>query len=312
MLANRLRKQQRHLRKWARHQGVTCFRLYERDIPEYPLIVDWYDGEAVVWLYDRIRDETPTAAAAYREQALAEILAGLELRPEQLFVKERERQKGLQNQYERVAQSQHVRVVLEQGLRFEVNLSDYLDTGLFLDHRQTRAMVRDRAAGQRCLNLFAYTGAFTCYAAAGGAIATTTVDMSRTYTQWAERNLGHNGFAAGRAHRLVTQDCFQFLAEAGQRREQYDLVVCDPPTFSNSSRMKRGHFEVEEDHPELINACLRLLTPGGVLFFSTNSRRFKLGETAVPAPWSARELTPQTIPEDFRNQRIHRCWLISM
>ncbi|MEZ4660869.1 MAG: class I SAM-dependent methyltransferase [Caldilineaceae bacterium] len=279
ILANRLRKRQRHLRKWARRSDVSCYRLYERDIPEYPLIVDWYDGEAVVWLYERTRDETDAQAAAFREQALAEIQEGLELKPAQIFVKERQRQQG-NSQYERLAQSGHVRIVQEQGLRFEVNLSDYLDTGLFLDHH-VRARVRAEAQGRRVLNLFAYTGSFTCYALAGGACITTTVDLSQTYCDWTRRNLSHNGFAESAAHRIVQADCLAFLQEERQRRARYDLIICDPPTFSNSKRMAQSSFDVVRDHPHLIAGCANLLGAGGVLCFSTNARRFALDVRAA-------------------------------
>lgn len=308
MLANRLRKRQRHLRKWASRQDVTCYRLYERDIPEFPLIVDWYAGEAVVWLYERKRDETPAEEDAFRDEALAEIAAGLDLEPAQVFVKERARQRG-NWQYGRYAQQQHIRTVREQGLHFEVNLSDYLDTGLFLDHRLTRHMVRQRAGGQRLLNLFAYTGSFTCYALAGEATATTTVDLSNTYLEWATRNMALNGFAPGPRHRLIQADCLQYVEDAARRGEQYDLIVCDPPTFSNSKRMAQGSFDVDGDHPWLISACARLLAPHGELFFSTNARRFKLDKNALSG-LSAEDITAQTIPEDFRNQRIHQCWII--
>jgi len=310
-LANRLRKRQQHLRKWARRGGVTCYRLYERDIPEFPLIVDWYDGEVVVWIYGRSPTDTPATNTAWYELALSEIQAGLDVQPRHIFVKKRFKQSGPDSQYERVDQSGHVRVVQEQGLNFEVNLSDYLDTGLFLDHRHTRDLVRQQAAGRRVLNLFAYTGSFTCYAIAGGASRTATVDISRTYCDWAVRNLNHNGFPAGSKHRVVQQDCLQYLREAAQRREQYDLIICDPPTFSNSKRMDAASFSIERDYPSLIRDCLKLLTPGGTLYFSNNARRFKLDASTLPPTLTIRELTPQTIPEDFHNRRIHRCWEIT-
>ena len=168
-------------------------------------------------------------------------------------------------------------------------------------------MVRDGAANKRVLNLFAYTGSFTVYAAAGSAKATTTVDMSKNYCDWAERNLQHNGLRPGKQHRFVAQDCWQFLAE---EKRSYDLIVCDPPTFSNSKRMARSSFSVDRDHPELIHAGLARLASGGTLIFSTNSRGFKLDKAALPRGFTAQELTPQTIPEDFRNDKIHRCWRI--
>ncbi|WP_420642740.1 class I SAM-dependent methyltransferase [Candidatus Leptofilum sp.] len=304
MLTNRLQKRMRHLRKWAKRHDISCYRLYERDIPEFPLIVDWYDGEAVVWLYMRPNDDDE----AWHDDALNQVQEALNLSPRQIFVKTRSRQRGLQQQYERFGEKGHVRLVQEHGLKFEVNLSDYLDTGLFLDHRQTRAMVRDEATSQRVLNLFAYTGSFTVYAAAGGAKTTTTVDLSKNYCAWAERNLQHNGFRAGKQNRVIAQDCWEFLVDD---QRSYDLIVCDPPTFSNSKRMARSSFAVERDHPELIRACLARLASGGTLIFSTNSRGFKLTKTALPHGFAAQELTPQTIPEDFRNDKVHRCWRIA-
>ena len=307
MLANRLQKRMRHLRKWARRNDISCYRLYERDIPEYPLIVDWYDGEAVVWLYERGRDEDEGDTAVWHQDALNQIQEALDLSPRQLFVKTRARQRGLQQQYERFGQQGHTRLVTEHVLTFEVNLSDYLDTGLFLDHRPTRMMVRAEAAGKRVLNLFAYTGSFTVYAAAGRAKSTTTVDLSKNYCDWAGRNLQHNVFRPGKQHRVIAQDCWQFLAK---EKRTYDLIICDPPTFSNSKQMARSSFSVDRDHPELIQACLARLARGGSLIFSTNSRGFSLAETAVPHPYRATDITPQTIPEDFRNDKIHRCWRI--
>lgn len=313
MLANRLRKRQRHLRKWARRNNITCYRLYERDIPEFPLIVDWYDGEAVAWLYERTRDETAEQAHAHRALTLSEIGDGLDLRRDQIFVKERQVQRG-SAQYERLEQAHHVRIVDEQGLRFEVNLSDYLDTGLFLDHRATRALVRERAADKRVLNLFAYTGSFTCYALDGGARATTTVDLSNTYCEWARRNIEHNGLGsklAQPAHRIVQADCLDFLTAEIERGVGYDLIVCDPPTFSNSKRMASGSFDVARDHPALIGDCVELLNDGGELYFSTNARGFTLQTDALPGGTTIEELTPETIPDDFRNRRIHQCWRLT-
>ncbi len=303
MLANRLQKRLRHLRKWASRNDISCYRLYERDIPEYPLIVDWYDGEAVVWLYERSAEDDE----AWHEDALEQIQAALEVTPRQIFVKTRAVQRGLQQQYERFGKQSHVRLVQEHGLNFEVNLSDYLDTGLFLDHRPTRVMVREIAGGKRVLNLFAYTGSFTIYAAAGGAKATTTVDLSKNYGGWAVRNLKHNGIRESDQHRVIADDCFHFLATDTR---SYDLIVCDPPTFSNSKRMARGSFSVDRDHPELIRACLGRLARRGTLIFSTNSRGFQMDDAALPRGFGAQDITQQTIAEDFRNDKIHRCWRI--
>ncbi len=186
MLANRLSKRFRHLSKWSAREDAPCFRVYERDIPEFPLVIDWYEGEVVVWFHPRTRDDTPEREESFHNLAIGEICAGLQVGTDRLWIKRRERQRGLA-QYERMGERNAVRTVREQGLRFEVNLSDFLDTGLFLDHRTTRRMVRERSKGRRVLNLFAYTGSFTSYAAHGGARATRTVDMSRTYRVHARR-----------------------------------------------------------------------------------------------------------------------------
>lgn len=305
MLANRLRKRQRHLRKWARRRGITCYRLYERDIPDQPLVIDWYDGEVVVWAYERRKDETKEQDRAWLDAALAATREALELTPEQVFVKRRSRQKG-EAQYGRLGDAGHVRVVEEGGLHFEVNLSDYLDTGLFLDHRITRGRVRDEAEGKDFLNLFAYTGSFSVYAAAGGAHRTRTVDMSATYCDWAKRNLALNGFEPGGEHRVLRHDCLRFLEGAAERPERYDLIVCDPPTFSTSKRMREA-FSVSRHAGFLLARCHELLRPGGVLYFSCNERSFALPEGGL-APFEVTDVTRPTIPEDFRDERVHRCW----
>lgn len=310
VLANRLRKRYRHLRKWAQRTSITCFRLYERDIPEYPLVVDWYDGEAVVWLYRRKRDETAAQVRAWRSDVLAQVGDGLELAPTQLFVKERRIQRG-NAQYERLQQRSHVRTVQEQGLKFEVNLSDFLDTGLFLDHRNTRARVRELAAGKRVLNLFAYTGSFTIYALDGGASFTKTVDLSQTYCDWIRRNFRHNGFEESAHHQIVQADAFALLNEERRKGASYDLIICDPPTFSNSKRKGSASFDVVRDYPRLLAACGSLLKEGGGILFSSNARRFKLDLKRIPSSFNARELTPDTVPQDFRNRRIHQCWWLS-
>lgn len=213
-------------------------------------------------------------------------------------------------QYDRVDDRGVSKVVEEQGLRFEVNLSDYLDTGLFLDHRTTRGMVGAMAAGKRFLNLFCYTAVFTLHARKGGALATTSVDLSKTYLGWAERNHQINGFALGGPHRLVHADCLQWLEREPDAGEAYDLIVCDPPTFSNSKRMRADSFSIDRDWTWLLGRLRGLLAPGGTAFFSTNSRRFPFEPAAVPEGLHVREITRQTLPEDFRETRIHRCFRV--
>jgi 23S rRNA (cytosine1962-C5)-methyltransferase len=306
-LANRLRRVHRHLRKWARRTGVTCYRLYEKDIPDQPLIVDWYDGAAVCWAFERTRNETPADEEAWLAAVVEAIRAGLDLDAAQVFLKRRFRQQDRQGgdgQYHRLDQQGATRTVSEHGSLFEVNLSDYVDTGLFLDHRPTRLRVRGEAGGKHVLNLFAYTGAFTVHARAGDAAATTTVDLSNTYLDWAARNLALNRFVPDERHRLVRADCLQWLAEP--RAERYDLIVCDPPTFSNSKAM-HAPFRVDHDHPWLLGRCASLLAAGGTLYFSTNFRGFRLAGEGLP-DLAIEDISEASVPEDFRNRKIHQCW----
>lgn len=304
MLGNRLRRRFRHLRKWARRTGVTCFRVYDRDIAEHPCVVEWYQGAAVVWCLPRRRDTTDAEAEAWHAAVRAAVADAFELPDTAVFLKQRSRQRGTQ-QYQRLAARGAVHLVTEQDLRFELNLSDYLDVGLFLDHRRTRALVRERSAGKRVLNLFAYTGSFTCHAAAGGASTSLSVDLSRTYTAWIGRNLAHNACDPDR-HAIETADCLRFLEQPPQ--ERFQLIVCDPPTFSNSKRMHRT-WSVDRDHPWMLWRLHDHLAPGGELVFSSNSRRFALTERGLP-PLAMREITDDTVPEDFPRRRPHRCWLM--
>lgn len=304
MLVNRLRKNRKALDPWLRREGVSCYRLYDRDLPEYALAIDRY-GELVHVQEYRAPASIDERKAAERLAAALEVLPeALGVAPEQIFCKVRQRQKGA-SQYQKLAGQGAGCEVAEGGLRFWVNLADYLDTGLFLDHRITRSMLREKAGGKRFLNLFAYTGTATVYAAAGGAQTTTSVDISRTYLDWLGRNLALNRLD-GPQHRLLQADCLQWLR---QERQQYDLIFLDPPSFSNSKRMQ-GVLDVQRDHVELIRLASGLLAPAGELFFSTNLRSFKLDAGAL-AGLACEDITAATIPPDFRrNPKIHRCWLI--
>ncbi len=300
--ANRLRKNRRHWEKWARRRGIGCYRLYDRDIPEFPLAIDWYEGEAHAQVFAR-KGQQPLEEA--EEQAIgAAICQALEIPGEALAFKTRQRQRGLA-QYEKTGQQGRPRVVSEAGLKFEVDLHSYLDTGLFLDHRETRALVRQQAAGRRMLNLFAYTGSFSVYAAAGGALATTSVDLSNTYQAWTRHNLELNGFSAD-DHQTERADVFEYLERAVRERRLFGLIVLDPPSFSNSKKMQEI-LDVQRDHRRLIEACLALLTPNGELYFSTNRRRFKL-DPELEALGGCEEITRRTLPEDFKRHPAHRCW----
>lgn len=317
---NRLAKRARHLRRWPTRKDITCYRLYERDVPEVPLVVDHFviEGSGVesggtedradclhISEYERPHDRTAAEHADWLDLMVRAAGKVLDVPSKNIFIKTRRRQRGT-SQHERYASDGYVFVVAEGGLRFEVNLSDYVDTGLFLDHRITRSKIRDEAKGKRFLNLFGYTGTFSVYAAAGGAASTTTVDLSKTYLAWARRNMSLNAFS-GPQHSFTRSDAMDFLS-THRREPSYDLAVVDPPTFSNSKKTDE-FWEVQRDHVGLLNRLFGLMSPGGVVYFSTNFRRFKLSESALRAK-SIREISRQTVPEDFRNRRIHRCWRI--
>jgi 23S rRNA (cytosine1962-C5)-methyltransferase len=296
MLTNRVRKNARHLGKWARRAQVSCWRIYDRDIPELPITVDTYDGALVINDYREFaRDDD-----AWLDAAVAAVCEALP--PGEVFVKRRERfaHRGAAQQYERQADRGAWRNVHEAGHRFRVNLSDYVDTGLFLDHRVTRALAAAEPA-RTMLNLFGYTGAFSVYAAAAG-MQTTTVDLSKTYLDWAGENLALNALAG----ELVHADVREFLGEARRAGRRWDLVVVDPPTFSNSKRMDYT-WDIQRDHAALLDDVLAVCS--GVVWFSTNRRRFEL---ALDDPGLAiTDMTSATIPPDFRDTRIHHAYRIA-
>ena len=314
-LVNRLRKNQRKLKGWLKRTGVSCYRLYDADIPEYALAVDRYQTlEAGPWLhvqeYAAPKSVDARDAGRRLRQALGALPAAADVAPEQVTLKVRQRQKG-KAQYQRQGQEGRYYTVDEAGTRLLVNFTDYLDTGLFLDHRPVREWIGANISGRSFLNLFAYTGAATVHAARGGASRTVSVDLSKTYLDWARRNLEANGQEVGRTQRLVHGDCLKWLHEAaeGGRDTGYDVILLDPPSFSNSARMK-DTLDVQRDHAALIRAAARLLSDNGVLIFSTNLRRFRL-ETDMLHDLRVEDRTDWSIPPDFeRNQRIHRCWFI--
>ncbi len=315
MFANRLQKNLAHLGRTARRQGVTCWRLYDADMPEYALAIDRYEGAAAeagtAWLFVQEYAAPPTvddaAAQRRREEALSVLpeVTGVPL--QRIHLRVRKRQKGAQ-QYTRADRRGERHVVEEAGLKFIVNFEEYLDTGLFLDHRDTRARIRAAAADKRFLNLFCYTGSVTVHAAAGGARRTVSVDLSNTYLEWARDNLELNGFG-GDAHLRVQADCLRWLEEAHAGGAQYDLIFLDPPTFSNSARMT-GTLDVQRDHGALVEGSMRLLAPDGLLVFSNNAQKFVLDD-AISSRFAVREVSAATIPFDYRgNPRIHRCFEI--
>lgn len=313
MFGNRLAKNAKRLGDWAAKADVGCYRVYDADMPEYAFAIDLYTAadSATRWAYVQEyaapREIELEAVRRRRGEALSVLPEVLGLPATHVHVRMR-RRTARGEQYGKEAERGEFHVVAEAGLRLRVNFTDYLDTGLFLDHRITRARLRAAAAGKRFLNLFAYTGSATVHAAAGGARATTSVDLSHTYLDWAQQNLAANAIT-GHRHQLVHADCREWLAEAAQRHEQFDLVFLDPPTFSNSKRMQGVH-DVQRDHPALIEACLRLLAPGGLLVFSTNAQKFRL-DPSLGARFAVNDITRATIPEDFaRSPRIHSCFEI--
>jgi 23S rRNA (guanine2445-N2)-methyltransferase / 23S rRNA (guanine2069-N7)-methyltransferase len=312
MFANRLRKNAKAAREWAQRESVDCYRIYDADMPEYAFAIDQYgDGGANRWLvvqeYAAPRTVEVKAARQRRDEALAVIPHELGIAPERMFVRERRQQKH-GGQYEKLAREREFEIVREQPYRFFVNFTDYLDTGLFLDHRLTRRMLGELARGKRFLNLFAYTGTATVYAAGGGATASTTVDMSRTYLDWAKRNLALNELAKPE-HGFVQANCLTWLAEQRGSARRWDLMFIDPPTHSRSKRMSED-FDVQRDHVQLLMLARELLTPGGTILFSNNYTRFKLDAAAL-AGFEIEDIGRNTLPDDFaRHPRIHSCFLL--
>jgi len=302
LLKNRLLKTSRHLRRWPK-RGIHCFRLYERDIPEIPLVIDRYHDHLHIADYERPHDRTPAQYMEWLELMTETARTTLEIPEGQVFLKHRARQSGT-TQHTRVNDQSYIFPVEEGGLKFEVNLSDYVDTGLFLDHRILRSQIREEAKGKRILNLFCYTGAFSVYAAAGGAESTTSVDLSNTYLDWAGRNFQLNGISIAR-HDFIRSDVMEFLANL-PTMPQFDLAIVDVPTFSNSKKHE-SIWDVQRDHVELLNRTLAVMPEGATLYFSNNFRRFKLDEPAIDCQ-HIREISKHTVPEDFRNKRIHQCW----
>ncbi|GFM87676.1 ribosomal RNA large subunit methyltransferase K/L [Pseudomonas cichorii] len=303
MFANRLQKNLKQMSKWVRREGIDCYRVYDADMPEYSLAIDLYHDWVHVQEYAAPKSVDPEKASARLFDALAAIPQALNIDKSRVVIKRRERQSGTK-QYERQSAQGQFQEVNEGGVKLLVNLTDYLDTGLFLDHRPMRMRIQREAAGKRFLNLFSYTATASVHAAKGGARSTTSVDLSRTYLDWARRNLSLNGFSD--KNRLEQGDVMAWLQAC---REEYDLIFIDPPTFSNSKRME-GIFDVQRDQVELIDLAMARLAPGGVLYFSNNFRKFVLDEN-LGQRYAVEEITAQTIDQDFaRNSKIHRAWKI--
>ena len=314
MFANRLKKNLRSIGRWADRNRIDCYRLYDADLPEYALAIDIYQGETR-WVhvqeYRAPSSIDPEKSRVRLLQSLAVLPDTLDLDWDQIFLKVRQRQKGA-SQYQKQGNAGCFFEVQENGRHFVVNLEDYLDSGLFLDHRVTRQMIAEMSAGKHFLNLFAYTGAASVYASSGGALSTTTVDMSQSYLDWARRNFVLNRMNLY-TNKLIQADCLEWIDNAVKSlrsNQRYGLIFLDPPTFSNSKNMT-STLDIQRDHVELINKTVKLLDRDGVLIFSTNFRKFKLDKDRL-AGINVIDISKQTIPKDFtRNSKIHYCWQIT-
>jgi len=303
--ANRLQKVNRHISKWARRQGITCFRIYDLDMPEFPFCIDRYGEYLHIAEYKAGHKMSDEEHDVWLQECMDTIAVTLNVLPENIYLKERRRLSRRTEQYEKVSEESKFIIAEEQGLKFKVNLTDYLDTGLFLDHRPLRKTFREEAKDKRVLNLFSYTGAFSVYAADGGAAAVTTVDLSKTYLQWAQENMELNGLMNDE-HTFIQSDVMLFLKQ--EPTALYDLVFVDPPAFSNSKRLK-GTWDTQRDHATMLFYILKQVKPGGVIYFSNNLRSFEPQFENLKAS-SIKDISLQTIPEDFRNKQIHYCYRI--
>ncbi len=306
MFRNRLEKVYRHLGKQAKRMGITCYRLYDHDLPEFPFCIEIYEQNIYVAEYKRRHGMGEDEHDEWMKQSIVVICEILKVSDKNIFLKLRQKKPGRLGQYQKTVGKQSEFVVKENELKFIVNLSDYLDTGLFLDHRVTREKVRVEARGKRVLNLFSYTGSFSVYAAAGDANEIVTVDLSKTYLGWAQRNMKLNEFTDLSKYKFIHADVLQYLHTIPEN--YFDLVILDPPTFSNSKRME-DILDIQRDHVELINDCLRVIKTGGKIYFSTNFKRFVLDTASIQSSL-IKDITKQTTPFDFEGRINRVCYLI--
>ena len=299
-----LKKKHSSLRLWAETNEISCYRVYNKDIGDLPFTIDIYDKYLLVVYY-----EQKNITGISHEDALKLVdAAGKSLYfPENRIILKYRTKLNEGEQYTKYSAKNVLETITEFGLSFKINMSDYIDTGLFLDHRNTRALVRENASGKKMLNLFSYTGSFSVFAAAGGASSTTTVDLSQVYLNWAKENMILNNFTS-KAHKFVNSDVFKFLDESIERKEKWDIIVLDPPTFSNSRKMEKV-LDIQRDHLELINKSLSLLSKNGFIIFSTNYSDFRINPEVRDRGF-INNVTEETIPEDFKGSKIHKCWII--
>ena len=307
MFRNRLVKNYRHLSRQAKRLNITSWRLYDHDLPEFPFCIEIYGDQLYVAEYKRRHGMSEGEHDGWIKKCIDVIAELTGIARGKIFLRFRKRKTGRLGQYQRLDTAKNEIIAEEGGLKFYVNLSDYLDTGLFLDHRVTRQLVRENANEKKVLNLFAYTGSFSVYAAAGNAVNVTTVDLSNTYLKWAERNMHLNGFTDTDRYKYIQADVKQYLRSLP--RDHFNLVVLDPPTFSNSKRMKDDFLDIQRDHAELINDCLDLMGKGAVLYFSTNYRKFELDRDKIKFAL-VKDITKATTPFDFEGKLGRVCYEI--
>lgn len=302
-LKNRIRKNYQHIRKWAKRSQTDCFRIYDRDIKEYPVVIDFYAGCFCVQYFAYDEDHSDLKEATVN--ALCSIFGTT---AESIYERTRIKRTKTQ-QYEKLGEEKEFFTVIEYGVKFKINLLDYLDTGLFLDHRETRQLVASLSKGKRVLNLFAYTCSFSVHAALAGASFTKSVDLSNTYTAWGRENFMLNALSL-KNNEIIRADCMKFLDEEILSATPYDIIIIDPPTLSRSKKMN-GMFDIQQDYATLVLKALKLLSKEGIIFFSTNSRHFTF-DTALFEHCCIKEISEKTIPLDFHNRKIHRCWKITV
>ena len=303
MLKNRVLKNLRRLKHTIKKEQLEAYRVFDRDIPELPLAIDWYLGRFHVSEY-KVEPQIPMRhGEAWVREVMEPLCDHLKITQECVYVKSRYQTKG-KGQYQKLGNQNERFQVKEYGASFWVNLKDYLDTGLFLDHRPLRKIIQETSKGKHVLNLFCYTGAFTIHAIKGGASQTTSVDLSTTYLDWLNANLDLNGFEQNKNHKLIREDVLAQLDLFKKKKRLFDIVVIDPPTFSNSKKTERD-FEVQKDHVELLNKSMDVLAKGGTLYFSTNKKKFSLSEECAEG---FEEITKKTVPLDFSQKRPHRSW----
>ena len=306
MFRNRLEKVHRHIGKQAKRTGVSCYRLYDHDLPEFPFCIEVYDLNIYVAEYKRRHGMSEEEHDEWVEKSIDLICDILKTEKKNIYLKLRQKKPGRLGQYQKTAERRSVFMIEENGLKFIVNLSDYLDTGLFLDHRVTREKVKAESKGKKVLNLFSYTGSFSVYAASGEAAEVVTVDLSNTYLEWARRNMQLNNYVDPGKYRFIQADVLQYLKTISD--DFFDIIILDPPTFSNSKRMEVV-LDIQLDHVKLINDCLRILNPGGKIYFSTNYKRFILDSNAIRSIL-IKDITKQTTPFDFEGRINRVCYLI--